>query len=236
MTVATPDIPQVESAIVEMTNAFRKEKKLGPVKPDAELARAARAYAEFLANSPIFSHTADGRQPGDRAQAAGYAYCQIAENLAMNRDSRGFASRQLAREAVEGWKNSAGHRENMLAPSVTDIGVGVAKAKAQQKYLSVQLLGRPESLKYGFGVQNQSPAVVMYRHGSDMHEINPRYTVRHTVCYPGEITFMKAILSGNTKSIGGRYQTRDGDLFVLKPGAAGSGIEVEVKTGPRASR
>src|SRR2546421_476428 len=38
-----PDLPQTEIAIVEMTNAFRKESRLGEVKPNAALTAAARA-------------------------------------------------------------------------------------------------------------------------------------------------------------------------------------------------
>ena len=52
--------------------------------------------------------------PPQRAEAQGYRYCTVAENLALNLDSRGFETRQLARKAVEGWKASPGHRANML--------------------------------------------------------------------------------------------------------------------------
>src|SRR5882672_3799317 len=104
-----PDLPQTDLAIVEMTNAFRKESKLGEVRPNAALTAAARAFAEYLAKTGKFAHEADGRQPAKRAQAHGYRYCLVAENLAMNLDSRGFETRVLAREAVEGWKSSPGH-------------------------------------------------------------------------------------------------------------------------------
>src|SRR5262249_31223118 len=142
-----------EVAIVEMTNAFRKENRLGDVKPNATLAAAARAFAEYLAKSGKFAHEADGREPQQRAEAQGYHYCLIAENLATNLNSRGFESRQLAREAVEGWKASPGHRANMLQSGVTEIGVAVARAPDKDpKFISVQLFGRPESLKVKFSI------------------------------------------------------------------------------------
>ena len=78
-----PDLPQTERAIVEMTNAFRRESKLGEVKPNAALTAAARAFAEYLARTGKFAHEADGRQPAQRAEASGYRYCRVAENLAM---------------------------------------------------------------------------------------------------------------------------------------------------------
>ena len=106
-----PDLPQTEVAIVELTNAFRKAGALQQVKPNPALAAAARAFAEYLARTGKFAHEADGRKPEDRAQAQGYRYCLVAENLAWNLNSRGFESAQLAREVVEGWKASPGHRE-----------------------------------------------------------------------------------------------------------------------------
>ena len=38
-----------------MTNAFRKESKLGEVKPNAALTAAARAFAEYLAKTGKFA-------------------------------------------------------------------------------------------------------------------------------------------------------------------------------------
>ena len=143
--VTLPDLPQTEIAIVEMTNAFRKENKLGALAPNKALAAAARAFADYLAKSGKFAHEADGRKPAARAEAQGYRYCTVAENLALNLDSRGFETRQLARNAVEGWKASPGHRANMLAPHVTEIGVAVVRAPdPDPKFISVQLFGRPE--------------------------------------------------------------------------------------------
>jgi hypothetical protein len=227
MTVATPDIPKVETAIVEMTNAFRQENHLGPVKPNAELTKAARAYAALLATSKRFSHTADGRRPTDRIKAAGYAACQVAENLASNLDSRGFATRRLAREVIEGWKDSPGHRKNMLLPHVTEMGVAVAKANGEQKYLSVQLFGRPQSLSYKFKINNNAAEAIHYSVGDSIHEIRSRTVVTHTFCLPGEITFRRAGDALTGRTINARYRTRDGDVYVLRSSESG-GIKIEV--------
>jgi len=149
--VTLPDLPQTEIAIVEMTNAFRKDNKLAALKPNAALAAAARAFADYLGKSGKFAHEADGRQPAQRAEAQGYRYCTVAENLALNLDSRGFETKELARNAVEGWKASPGHRANMLRPHVTEIGVAVVRAPDRDpKFISVQLFGRPDSLKVTF--------------------------------------------------------------------------------------
>jgi hypothetical protein len=229
MAALTPDIPQVEIAIVEMTNAFRTEQKLGRVKVDAQLTAAARAYAEFLAKSEMFSHTADGRQHSDRAAGAGYRFCMVAENLSYNLDSRGFETRQLARDAVEGWKKSPGHRRNLEAPHVTEIGVGVAKARGAEKYYSVQLFGRPETLKYEFKVQNGLTDNITYTFGGETHEVAPREVITHVACNPDPIAFERAGPPLIGRKLTGTYQARDGDLFTLRA-APGGGVIIDVSS------
>ena len=233
MAALTPDIPQVEAAIVELTNAFRAEQKLGSVKVNPKLAAAARSYAEFLARSDMFSHTADGRQHSDRAKTAGYAYCHVSENLSLNLDSRGFETRQLARDAVEGWKKSPGHRRNLVAPHVVDIGVGVAKARGSEKYLSVQMFGRPESLKYEFKIQNGLTESVTYSFGGDTHEIRPRNVITHVACQPDPIVFERAGPPLIGRTLRATYRARDGDLFTLKSSATGGVvIDLSSRTAP----
>jgi Cysteine-rich secretory protein family len=220
-----PDLPQTEIAIVEMTNAFRKESKLGEVKPNAALTAAARAFAEYLAKTGKFAHEADGRQPAQRALAQGYRYCVISENLAMNLDSRGFETRVLARDAVEGWKNSPGHRANMLQPTVTEIGVAVARAPDQDpKFISVQLFGRPEALKVEFRIENRAGVAVRYALGEETHTLPVRGIVTHTTCDPEQLTFEKAGASAP------RFEPRNGDRFVVRSGTGGAvAVDVERK-------
>ena len=119
MAALVPDLPQVEQHIVEMTNQVRQEQKLPPLKVNAMLAKAARAFALSVAQSGKFSHTADGRTPSQRAEGAGYKHCDIAENLAMDEDSRGFDTGALALQAIAGWMNSPPHRANIMRGSVS---------------------------------------------------------------------------------------------------------------------
>jgi hypothetical protein len=224
MPAIVPDAPTVEIAIVELTNAFRAENKLGAVKPNAALAAAARAYATYLANTGRFSHTADGRQAGERVQSTGYTWCQVGENLALHLDSRGFESRVLAKKSVEGWINSPHHRENMLAPHVTEIGVGVARAPGNEpKYISVQLFARPRSLQYEFQVSNTSQESVAYSFSGETHEVMPSFAVTHTACSPGVLSFYKV----GAKAVSLRYEAADGVVFTLKPDKA-LGVRVDV--------
>ncbi len=169
-----PDVPAVEAAVIEMTNAYRRENKLGQVKASPTLTKTARAYAAYLAKNDAFSHTADNRDVGDRASASGYEWCSIGENLAMNLDSRGFETRALAQQTVEGWINSPPHKENLLGPYYTEIGVGVVQAPDKNpKYITVQVFGRPQSAKYTFQIANSSGAPVTYTFSGEQHDISP---------------------------------------------------------------
>lgn len=212
-----PDLPQTEIAIVEMTNAFRRESKLADVKPNPALTAAARAFAQYLAKTGKFAHEADGRGPGERVIASGYRYCHVAENLAMNLDSRGFETRALARAVVEGWKGSPPHRANLLTPSATEIGVGVARAPdPDPKFISVQLFGRPQSLKVEFRIENQAGTSVRYVLGEEVHTLPPRSIVTHASCDADPLTFENA---GPARQ---RFEPRNGDRFVARSRAGGA--------------
>lgn len=135
---------QAADAVVERTNAFRKTQGLEPASVEPALERAAREFARFMAKTGKYGHTADGRRPPQRATAQGYEYCIVSENIAYQYRSSGYDSATLAREMVEGWKESPEHRKNMLEPAVTQTGVGIAQGD-DGRYFGVQMFGRPKS-------------------------------------------------------------------------------------------
>lgn len=213
-----PDLPQTEAAVIEMTNAFRAENRLGSVQANGILAKAAKAFADYLATSGRFAHEADGRKPSDRTKAAGYRHCIVAENLALNQDSRGFDARGLARQAVEGWKGSPPHRAAMLHPHVTEIGVGIAKAAdASPKFLSVQLFGRPDSFRFTFKVENAAGAPLTYSYNGRSQSVAASTAIRHTECTPGTLT---------VDGVTGSFATADGTVYRVTRN--GSGYKVDV--------
>ena len=225
----TPDIPDTEAAIIEMTNEFRRENSLAPVAINAQLTAAARAYARRLGRHKDLPHLMDGTTPATRAAEAGYAYCQIGENLAAAYDSRGFTAQRYAKLAVEGWERSPGHRKNLLLPHVTETGVAVARAGPDDaRYIAVQLFGRPRTLNFEFQVMNGTPDTVPYVLAGQQHVVEPRATVTLTACMPREIVFSTDVRTGAR----GRYETREGQVYTLKPAQDG-GVTVEVKGGGR---
>jgi hypothetical protein len=219
MAAITPDLPKVEAAIVALTNDFRRESKLGALQPSPALAAAAKAFAAYLARTKAFSHTADGQTFAERARKSGYTPCQIAENLALHRHAAGFETNDLARRTVEGWKASPGHRQNLESPHMTEIGVGVAEGP-DRTYLSVQLLGRPDSQRYQFRIDNATPATVTFRISDKPEKLAPHVSVRFSRCLPATLVF-------DSLDPPKRFQPRDGDRFAVTGTAADIRIEIQ---------
>ena len=151
--------------------------------------RAAQAFAEYLANTDKFSHTADGKEPWDRTTKAGYQHCIILENIAYEYNSAGFTAEALAGDFVRGWENSPGHRKNMLDPDVQDIGVGLARSSRTGRYYAVQDFGRPKSAMITFKVSNRTDTPVTYTIDGQTFTASPGYTITYERSRPPELRF-----------------------------------------------
>ena len=184
---AAPDLARVEAIIVDRTNDFRREMGLGGVDSDAKLEAAARYFAEYLARHDRYGHQADGKEPVDRTVRHGYDHCFVAENISYQYSSADFATTELAQRYVEGWKNSPGHRRNMLAPAATDIAVAVARSQKSGRYYAVQMFGRPRSRSVEFRITNNARQMVSYRLQDEEFSLAPGEGRIHTQCAPAEL-------------------------------------------------
>ncbi len=107
----------LESSLIQLINQERQSRGIGTLGQQSQLTAAARIHSEDMACNDFVSHTgSDGSLPWDRARAQGYSYSAIAENI--------FAGSSSAQSIFNGWMNSPGHRDNMLNPTYTEIGVG----------------------------------------------------------------------------------------------------------------
>ncbi|MGZ5660298.1 MAG: CAP domain-containing protein, partial [Usitatibacter sp.] len=172
----------VESIVVDGTNAFRASEGLKPVEGNASLQAAARSFAHFMAQSGKYGHEVDGSTPAARAKRQGYDYCIVSENIAYRFDSRDFTTHALAGEFLEGWKQSPGHRRNMLEPWVTETAVAVVEGPRSGYYYAVQMFGRPNAIAIRFKVRNDSRSPVRYRVGDETFVVTPGATRTHTEC------------------------------------------------------
>jgi uncharacterized protein YkwD len=220
--LAQPDLPLVAKRIVEQTNEFRREHKLAAVKVDPELEKAAAAFAAFMAKTDKYSHTADGRQPAERAADQGYEYCLIAENIAFQFSTAGFTTAELAEGFVTGWIESPPHKKNMLDADVTETGVAVAQSEQSGKYYAVQMFGRPKSQQIEFSIANQTAVEVRYEIEDEEFALPPRFTRTHQRCRPAalELTTKPAAEERGKPQVESVHP-EDGDRFIVVAGEDG---------------
>ena len=115
----TPD-PVAERQMFDLVNEERTSAGLPALAWDDRLVPVGRAHSEEMFKLKYFSHTSPvAGSPFDRLKAAGITYTRAGENLA-------YA--QSVTIAHRGLMESQGHRENILRPEFTRIGIGVISA------------------------------------------------------------------------------------------------------------
>ncbi len=115
----TPD-PAAERQMFDLVNEERVNVGLKPLEWDDRAVPVARAHSEEMFRLKYFSHQSPvNGSPFDRIKAAGITYSRAGENLA-------YA--QSVTIAHRGLMQSQGHRENILRPEFTRIGIGVINA------------------------------------------------------------------------------------------------------------
>ena len=221
-----PSPARVESGILDAGNGFRADNGLAALASNPILADEARRFAAYLAFTGRFSHTADGREPGARAKASGYDYCELAENIALEEDSSGFTAPRLARLFMAGWEASPGHRRNLLDPNVTETGVGLARAPgSSNRYLAVQVFGRPISDRYRFRIENHAQASIGYSFDGQHRSLAPRSTLIHDTCTTGELEF-----DDDIKADPARFRVTRAATYVVSPAPFGVHIDIQRET------
>ncbi len=188
--VKDPDLKQVAESIVKRTNQFRESEDLQALMTDQTLRQTAQKFADYMADTNRYGHTADGQQPSQRAAAQGYDFCIVAENIAYHFHTKGIATAALAEQAFTGWQNSPGHRRNMLKPYVTETGVALSQSESTGVYYAVQLFGRPKSAATTFTLRNRATETVQYTIGKRSFELPPKYSRKHQVCRPPALKLM----------------------------------------------
>ena len=113
----------MEAEIVRRVNEIRVRNGLNALQVNPGIATVARDYSRLMAEKGFFGHQGpNGDMPWDRVREAGFSFRMCGENLFWNRnvpDPVGYA--------VNGWMESAGHRENILRTGYTQTGVGIWK-------------------------------------------------------------------------------------------------------------
>ena len=130
------DAEEFEGEILRLVNAEREKLGISPLLWDSALASAARKHSMDMAENDFFSHASpNGDMPAERAAMENFAGSYIGENIS--------AGRSTPEETMAGWMGSQGHRENILRPEYTHIGVGSYQLKGSRYiYYCTQVFGR----------------------------------------------------------------------------------------------
>lgn len=124
--------------VLSLLNRQRTQRGLDPVTTNATLEAQASQYACEMVFYRFFAHVnpATGSTLGKRAEEFGYDYWIIGENLA--------AGQRTPAEVMADWMSSPCHRENILNPAFTEVGIGI-RYGGEYGYYWVQEFGRPFS-------------------------------------------------------------------------------------------
>lgn len=185
------DLKEVAQSIVQQTNVFREAEGLEALSSNEKLRQTAQDFADYMAETNRYGHTADGRRPSQRVSDHDYEYCVVAENIAYHFQTLGIATQPLADQAFTGWKSSPGHRRNMLKPPITETGVALSQSESTGVYYAVQLFGRPRSASQSFSMKNQTMNDIAYRVDQRSFLLSPRYSRTHRVCGPPTVMLMQ---------------------------------------------
>ncbi len=114
-------IEQMEAEIGNQINNIRQENNLNALQNNEKLAQVARNYSRQMAQENFFSHTSpDGSTLAERVRNAEIFFSVVGENLFQSTNISNPVS-----QAVQGWMDSPGHRENILRSVYTETGIGI---------------------------------------------------------------------------------------------------------------
>ena len=136
-------VEQVENHVHDMTNDERTSRGIYHLARDNMLADIARDHSRDMAERRYFEHdTPEGLDPTARGLRAGYDCLKdygsyytrgLAENI-FTISRAGSNPEVLARQIVDSWMGSPGHRQNILELDYDKLGVGIAVSRAGAVY------------------------------------------------------------------------------------------------------
>ena len=150
------ELAAAEQEIYRLVNEHRAQQNLPELRLNTELSQVARDHSIDMGQHNFYGHKDPqgitpqqriNREMGDRYYLDG-----TAENIAYSERSDGFSAlsqQQIAGNFMRGWMNSPGHRENILRPAMTHIGIGLQqqgnRIYATQNFISyIARLTSPE--------------------------------------------------------------------------------------------
>ena len=107
-----------QNELANLINGARAEAGLSPLTVNPQLAAAAQGHSIDMACHGLISHSgSDGSSPSQRVAAAGYAASLASEII--------YGS-GYPQTAFDWWMSDQVHRDEILNPNVTEMGIGYA--------------------------------------------------------------------------------------------------------------
>lgn len=121
------DVKALENEVIRLVNVERAKAGLPQLTQNWQLSRVARYKSQDMIDKGYFAHNSPTYgSPFKMMESFGIRYSAAGENIAMGQQSPS--------QVMNAWMNSPGHRNNILSPSFTQIGVGLAKDKNGRMY------------------------------------------------------------------------------------------------------
>ncbi|MGH9415218.1 MAG: CAP domain-containing protein [Terriglobales bacterium] len=153
---ATPAEAALERQALAFLNAQRANRafagetkgKAAPLKAIPAVAGVARCHSKALARAHALTHAGSsgadaGANPGARLTAAGVAWRQVGENVAMAA-TLAIADANLMNEPPD----QPNHRANILNPAFTEVGIGIVRSSDGLLWITEDFLRPPPAAPY----------------------------------------------------------------------------------------
>jgi uncharacterized protein YkwD len=215
--------PDFEETLLDLNNIFRRREGPSPLAWDRGLSLAARAHAADMAVTGVFDHVT--REGYSAASRVGLLARDLVgapgENIAMRLNASGAVRPD---QIMGQWRDSPGHRANLLQPGFTHVGYGVLRqgprviAVGAYAEVAARLAG-PAPLRVGSSdeiaraLSNAAPAIRQFSVSEPGGEVLTTTYVEGrppSVLTPGAWQLRPHLSSGEH-----RYQVAWGPVFVL---------------------
>jgi len=115
--------------VVTLVNQERAKAGLKPLASDPALTAMAMDKAKDMYNNNYFDHNSPTYgSPFDMMRSYGIRYTYAGENIAKGQRN--------PQEVMNAWMNSPGHRQNMMSPNFTKIGVAYYNGEWVQEFIA----------------------------------------------------------------------------------------------------
>ncbi len=139
--ISKENIQKIEQMILEKTNAEREKRGIKSLKSSPALQSLAQQHTRDMCSTQILKHESDSFPKGRRKLEERRELVNvrlIGENIAF----RTFDTiDKWARQIMQGWMASKGHRKNILNPKFQYIGVGVVPCSKRLVYTTQVFAG-----------------------------------------------------------------------------------------------